>query len=372
MIRHGRVALIVRVLVLVCVLQQQNSFVCAATIEISRVKASLHGLWDILTRQKSSTSTSTLTTTTTPKYKGLTIIGAGFGRTGTKSIEQALHTIGHRHIYDVTAILAHNHTYRWREAAKQWKYHQDTTLIQELVKEIEYLGYTVTLDTPMNLFAIPLAKIRPHAKVLYSIRDNEEKWLQSIKLITNKFIVKFTCRPWKWIVPDMINALNLLPILWDNVPIDDPKYPNHITRPLPWYEYCHIVPITQSKYDNFYFQLYKDFRKLIEDTIEPDRLLIFNVKEGWEPLINFLELSESHSYLMNEPFPFVNDQQTVKIVVLIMDIIAIGLPLWISIILALIWKVGVSIKAIVRKLVRVMVPNNDDNNKDKKKKVKKV
>lgn len=43
--------------------------------------------------------------------------------------------------------------------------------------------------------------------------------------------------------------------------------------------------------------------KEVKQVVPADRLLIFNVKEGWEPLCRFLEVP-----VPNTPFPHVNDR----------------------------------------------------------------
>jgi hypothetical protein len=72
---------------------------------------------------------------------GLTIIGAGFPRTGTKSLEAALQGLGHR-IYDLTAAYEHGHGDRWVQAAREWQDTGESPTAQALVTELEALGYT--------------------------------------------------------------------------------------------------------------------------------------------------------------------------------------------------------------------------------------
>jgi hypothetical protein len=45
----------------------------------------------------------------------------------------------------------------------------------------------------------------------------------------------------------------------------------------------------------------------VRETIAPERLLVFEVTEGWEPLCEFLELLAPDG-----PFPHVNDTEAVK------------------------------------------------------------
>ena len=49
-------------------------------------------------------------------------------------------------------------------------------------------------------------------------------------------------------------------------------------------------------------RFYNDWIQHVKDTVPKDRLLVFEVKEGWEPLCKFLNVPEP-----NEPFPRVND-----------------------------------------------------------------
>jgi len=113
--------------------------------------------------------------------RGLTVIGAGFSRTGTKSTGQALQLLGHEHIYDVRSILKHNHTARWIRAGEEWKEHGTVTELSSLVADMEEAGYTATLGNPTAFFALPLAlKVRLHAKVSLTVRDSAESWWQSL------------------------------------------------------------------------------------------------------------------------------------------------------------------------------------------------
>ena len=54
--------------------------------------------------------------------------------------------------------------------------------------------------------------------------------------------------------------------------------------------------------------------------------MIFDVREGWAPLLAFLDVDDPN--LAAEPFPRVNDVQSLKTVRRVMDFIALFLPLW--------------------------------------------
>lgn len=108
---------------------------------------------------------------------GLQVIGAGFSRTGTKSTEAALLRLGHK-VYDTRSMLELKHVQRWIDAARTLDRRGDASLAEELLVEVEALGYTATLDFPINLFGKTFAQLRPEAKVLFTTRD-ADAWFES-------------------------------------------------------------------------------------------------------------------------------------------------------------------------------------------------
>ena len=71
---------------------------------------------------------------------------------------------------------------------------------------------------------------------------------------------------------------------------------------------------------------YNDWVSEVKRTVPPERLLIFNVKEGWNPLCKFLDLP-----VPNQPFPNTNDSKMIKKGFMIQKIIAytvvFGMPI---------------------------------------------
>jgi hypothetical protein len=269
----------------------------------------------------------------TGEQQGLRVIGAGFPRTGTKSQEAALHSLGHR-IYDLRSILENRHAQRWVDAAKAWKQRGDLQPSHKLLQEMEHAGYTATLDFPMNLFALAFAELRPQAKVIFSVRDNEEKWVESWAYIT-KVLGHFTTRPWSWIIPRFDFAAELLLILQDFTWWAG-EHQSNVDRPLPWFEILRTNPMLDSPEGRQeWIELHRRFQRELEESLPPDRLLVYNVKQGWAPLIPFLGLDDS---LMEVNFPNVNDRKSIQVVRNAMDIIGAGLPLWILAILFMAYR----------------------------------
>uniref|UniRef100_A0A7S4HT83 Sulfotransferase domain-containing protein n=1 Tax=Odontella aurita TaxID=265563 RepID=A0A7S4HT83_9STRA len=286
-------------------------------------------IFDALRRKKSSAAVAGSGTNVVRRGRvvgGISLVGAGFGRTGTTSIERALNQLGYK-IYDSVAMVEHNHGRQWAKAANDWKLKGNLTGIELLLSEIERLGYTVTLDMPMNFFASAFAELRPGAKVLLSVRDSVEKWVASLEFVFDTLVHRFCVLPWRLVAPEL-DAIWEMFSLFTDYPMVPPTYPDHIARPVPWFEYVYTNPNFTPEGRNAWAACYRKHREHFERSITPrERLLVFNVKQGWKPLVPFLNLNLDENEL--GAFPFVNDRSTLKLAIATMDFIALGMPFWI-------------------------------------------
>src|SRR5208282_187709 len=60
-------------------------------------------------------------------------------------------------------------------------------------------------------------------------------------------------------------------------------------------------------------EVFKRHSQEVSDTIDPARLLVFDVREGWAPLCRFLEVP-----VPSEPFPRLNDTATTQAMIQLM------------------------------------------------------
>ena len=180
----------------------------------------------------------------------ISLIGAGYGRTGTLSLKSALETLGYNKCHHMIEVIRNpGEPEKWLQAIDA------KTVNWESLLE----GYKATVDWPACHFYQELADYYPKAKVLLSIRDPLE-WFESMSATTLGVIRKRmqasnTGQPKNLGTELVVNAA-----FGGN--IDDAE---HAIR------------------------MFNQHTKEVVDTIDPDRLLIYNVCEGWEPLCQFLD-----------------------------------------------------------------------------------
>jgi hypothetical protein len=185
----------------------------------------------------------------------------------------------------------------------------------------------------MNLLAIILYEIRP-VKVIFGVRDSTESWVHSWQTI-NQLMSHLTVRPWSWIAPDFSMVQEIVEVLHAPFQWKYPTYPDHVARILPWYDEIRILPGIDLQLDAW-GQLHDDFHQQVVARIPKDDLLVYNVKQGWVPLVPFLGLDES---LLEQDFPRVNDLQTITTIRKVMDVIAVTFPLWVMGVFYVIYRI---------------------------------
>lgn len=207
------------------------------------------------------------------------VIGAGFGRTGTKSLQQALEIIGYDKCYHMVTLFQNTPDIKyWETAAKGGEVNWG-----EL-----FQGYKSVVDFPGSLYYKELMEIYPDAKVILTVRDSDS-WYKS----TMATIYSFS--------PSIFTKLKLLltsPFVSKSAQLIRIVKMNNATL---W------QGLFKGKFEDKTYAI-NVFEKHIEDTkrhVSPDKLLIFEVKDGWKPLCDFLGKP-----IPDVPFPKVNTSET--------------------------------------------------------------
>jgi len=225
------------------------------------------------------------------------LIGAGLPRTGTMSTHAALEILlpGRcHHMVRVFKDPTSRNSVHWLEAVEgkvtdsDWK---------EFVKD-EKLSASV--DYPSSLFWPDLVRIYPKAKVLLTVRD-PVNWFNSVRNSIYQ-MVSIRTHPVKAPTLAVIDALmGRKRIPGERVPAAVCRAVTPVGEEFPG----GIFGVVEEGVDEAvrFFNAWND--KVIKE-VPSDRLLVFEVKKGWDPLCKFLNLP-----VPDLPFPNVNDTPSV-------------------------------------------------------------
>jgi len=241
--------------------------------------------------------------------EGLKVIGAGFGRTGTESLQLALQKLGFDpcyHMKDVLFVKSH-HVYIWKNITVNKQLPADWDVI--------FKGYKAAVDFPAAFYYKELMQAYPDAKVILSVRSSSEEWWKSFSAT-----ILDTFRN-----PGITIFLQWIPFLapWSK------SFRPMVLAMLKNVFHASVHELTKEQA----IKVYSDWITEVQATVPKDKLLVFNVKEGWQPLCDFLGVP-----VPNEPFPRVNDTKTFRFRVKMMRIITtIPLLLGIAVIIGAIY-----------------------------------
>lgn len=196
----------------------------------------------------------------------LKVVGAGFGRTGTLSLKNALEKIGFGPCYHMMEVFPRpDHVAMWHRLAFDGKIDWD----------LLFRDFHATVDWPSTRWWREIAAHFPDAKVVLSHRD-PEAWYKSM----NDTIYQPMKHPASENAPELVRLQNQMV----RKAIMEETFDNRFE------DKAHAIAV------------FKRHNQEVRDTIDPKRLLVFDVREGWEPLCRFLELP-----IPSEPFPRLND-----------------------------------------------------------------
>lgn len=192
----------------------------------------------------------------------LKVVGAGFGRTGTLSLKNALEKIGFGPCYHMMEVFPRpDHVAMWHQLA----------INQTMDWDLVFHDFRATVDWPAARWWREIAAHFPEAKVLLSVRD-PEAWYKSMTDTIYQPVPAGVPEPIR-LQSEMVRTA----ILGD-------------TFGYRFEDKAHAIDV------------FKRHIEEVRDTIEPARLLVFDVREGWAPLCRFLEVA-----VPLDPFPRVND-----------------------------------------------------------------
>ena len=165
-------------------------------------------------------------------------------------------------------------------------------------------GFQATTDLPMALYFEQIHERFPDCKFVLTMRDDSEVWFQSWNVLAQSIVSP--TRAGSTVVTNVAKYMNYLRWLFAVINKDDA----FLTAPFPLPDQDKDRAIAS----------YEEHNRRVRETIPSDLLLEYNVKEGWEPLCNFLEIAHCPT---DTPFPRTNSATSIKA----QSVIAFILPL---------------------------------------------
>ncbi len=205
------------------------------------------------------------------------LIGAGYGRSGTMSLQKAIVHLGYGPCYHMKiALWRFWHLYfflkAWRGKQVKWKRF--------------FRKYQAVVDWPTCAFYRQLMLEYPDAKILLNVRD-PEKWYDS-----------------------------MYETIWAIQPAFPVWFPGVVRR-------FHDEVIWNGNLQGSFLdrertiRIYKDYIEEVKRTVPSERLLVYDVSEGWEPLCAFLEVPVPQG----KSFPFKNDRKSFRKMIALLKVL---------------------------------------------------
>ncbi|MFK8042389.1 sulfotransferase family protein [Congregibacter sp.] len=209
------------------------------------------------------------------------VIGAGFGRTGTLSLKLALEELDCGPCFHMFELAAQrSHLNQWESALK------DETADWDRV----FQGYQSTVDFPACVYYAELIEKYPEAKVILTTRESEN-WHQSaintiltIRPSLRQLIKVLACYPFSTEARKTYRFA-----IHNRALIENKVFGGKIS------DKAHVIKV------------YEAHQQAVKNTVPRDRLLVYDVRDGWDPLCKFLGVS-----VPSTPFPSTNDRGDFK------------------------------------------------------------
>lgn len=209
----------------------------------------------------------------------LTVIGAGLPRTGTRSMKAALEHLGFGPCHHMFNIINHPAGIeRWLPLA------QDHRVDWEHVLE----GFRSTQDWPASHWWHAQAETYPQAKVVLTVRDPHD-WYASMRALVGDTPLRDCPQDLPPTAAAVVQTMTRLAPVLDLISASLFGGRRFLHEGLP--DEPEAVDAFERHTAN------------VRRTLPPERLLVFDVREGWDPLCAFLGVDVPRG----RPFPRLND-----------------------------------------------------------------
>ncbi|MFV0260568.1 MAG: sulfotransferase family protein [Acidimicrobiales bacterium] len=202
------------------------------------------------------------------------VIGTGCGRTGTLSTRQALERLGFGPCHHMVEAMTHPRQFRTLAAHVRGEPVDWRRFFAPYRSQVDYPGAIVWRE---------LLATFPDAKVIHTVRG-PQRWYDST--FTTVYRARTAVAPW---------LRRLLPIVDEAFAVNDAMI---------W------DGLFEGRFEDRdrAIEIYQERTAEVIATVPPDRLLVFDVADGWEPLCAFLDVP-----VPTEPFPRANGRMAMRL-----------------------------------------------------------
>ncbi len=194
------------------------------------------------------------------------VIGAGFGRTGTLSLKFALQQLGFSSCYHMRDVFGHpGHAEVWTGLVRGEKAPDWPMLLA---------GYRSVVDWPCAYFWRELVAYYPQARVLLSVRDGDAWYDSIVETIFTAIGAAFPDGATEPQLPEGTPAVTVAQIVLAKTIIVDRLFQGKLQDR----QYC--------------IDVYNRHNAEVQRVVAPENLLVYEVKQGWAPLCEFLGVAE--------------------------------------------------------------------------------
>jgi hypothetical protein len=212
------------------------------------------------------------------------VIGAGFGRTGTTSLKAALEELGFGPSYSLSEVFRNpEHVGFWEAAADPAG--------EEADWEGFLAGYGVAVDWPACSFYEELMEAFPEAPVIVTVRDPAE-WYESTRstiyglrrLTDGPLPVRAAFALAGPFVRGLTGTVRLADrLVWEGT--FDGRFEDRA----------------------YAMEVFERHNEAVSRRVPPERLLVYDVREGWAPLCDFFGVE-----VPDEAFPRLNETREMR------------------------------------------------------------
>ena len=200
----------------------------------------------------------------------LKVIGAGFGRTGTLSLKEALEKLGYGPCHHMKEVF---------QNADQTEYFYLASMGEPVDWDEVFKDYSSAVDWPSVAYYKELSNKYPDAKVILGMRD-ATSWYDSAS--TTIYLMSQNFPKWiRFIFPRTSKLFTMI----DKTVFGEP--------------FSYRFEDRDSA-----IQVFNDHVEEVKRVIPEEKLLMHSAKDGWEPLCEFLD-----EPIPEEPYPWVNDSK---------------------------------------------------------------